>query len=195
MTRRTHLALYRATHVLYPRAFRDEYGEALGAVFEQQLDELGAPRCWLRTLRDLIVSIPSQQLESRMNRPSSSHLFVFFFALGTGAALMTAMIGTSMYAAVVALVAVASFGVAIALRRAAKPAITLERTSSWKKFLVGGGLMLGTLIIMMNLPANKDQDLSTIEWSVLMLSILISLSLIGAGAVLGALRLHRKRHP
>ncbi len=193
MNRRTHLALYRATHVFYPRAFREEYGEDLGAVFEAQLDELGAPRCWLRTVRDLLISIPAQRLETRMEKPGSSHAFVFSLALGIGSVLMTAVIGTSMYAVLFALVAVASFAVAFTSRRAAKPAIELETSSPWKKLLAGGGLMLGGLIVLINLPANKDQDLSPVEWSALMLSILISLSLIAYGAVLGALQVSRKR--
>ncbi len=194
MNRRTHLVLYRATHVLYPRVFREEYGEDLGAVFEEQLDELGAPRCWLRTVRDLLVSIPAQQLEARMKKPGSSHAFVFPLALGIGSVLMTAVIGTSMYAVLFAVVAVASFAVAIALRRVAKSAIELEKSSPWKTFLAGGSLMVGGLVILLNLPANKDVDLSPVEWSALMLSILISLSLISAGAVLGALQVNRKRH-
>ncbi len=193
MNRRTHVALYRATHVFYPRAFREEYGEDLGAVFEEQLDELGAPRCWLRTFRDLLVSIPAQQLEARMKKRGSSHAFVFFLALGIGSVMMTAVIGTSMFAVLLAIVAVASFAVAITSRRASKPAIALETSSPWKNFLASGGLMLVVIVALINLPPNRGQELSSVGWVAMMLSILISLSLIAYGAMLGALQVSRTR--
>ncbi len=193
MNRRTHVALYRTTHVFYPRAFREQYGEDLCAIFEEQLDELGARRSWLRTVRDLLVSIPAQRLESRMKKPASSHVFVFSLALGIGSVLMTAVIGTSMYAALFAFVAVASFAVAIASRRAAKPALALETSPPWKKFLASGGLMLVVIVVLINLPPNRGQELSPVGWVAMMLSILISLSLIAYGAVLGALQVSRTR--
>ncbi len=128
-----------------------------------------------------------------MKKPASSHLFVFSLALGVGAVLMTAVIGTAIPALIFLLIAAVSFGVAMTSRRAVKPAIALEQSSSWKKFLAGGGLMLGALIVLINLPANRDQDLSTIEWSMLMLAIFTSLSLIGAGVVLGVIGRNRTR--
>ncbi len=194
MSAAIHLALYQRMTVLYPKAFRDEYRADLSAVFAQQLEELGAPRCWIRTVRDLIVSIPAQHMEPRMKNPVSSYAFILCLALAISGTVMAVVIGASLYAIVFAIVAVASLGSAIALRRAAKPVVELERASSWKKFVVGGGLMLGALIVLMNLPANRDQDLSPVEWSGLMLSLLVSLSLIGAGVVLGAMNISRNRH-
>ncbi len=193
MNRRTHVALYRATHALYPRAFREEYGEDLGAVFETQLDELGAARCWLRTLRDLIVSIPTQQQESRMKKPSASGAFIVSLALGIGATLMAVVIGTSLFAVVFLLMALAALVAAFTTRRAAKPVVALERSGSWKKFLGAGSLLLALLIVLMNLPANRDQELSTVAWSLLMFAILLSLSLIAAGVVLRVTG--RRRNP
>jgi hypothetical protein len=181
--------------MFYPRAFRVEYGDDLTAVFERQLDELGARRSWLRALRDLAVSIPVQQLESRRTKPESLRVFVLSLALAFGATIMSAVIGVGVYAVVPLLIAGVSLGVAVTARGGLRPAVASEPSASWKKFLVGGSLLLGVLIGLMNIPANKDQDLSPAMWSLLMLTLLLSLTLIGAGVVLAAIRLrHNRRH-
>ena len=130
-----------------------------------------------------------------MKKPSPSGVFVACLGLASGATLTAVMFGTSLFAVVFLLIALGALLAAITTRRAAKSVVALEQWGSWKKFLGGGSLLLALLIVLMNLPANRDQDLSTVAWSLLMIAILLSLSLIGAGIVLGAISLNRKRHP
>ena len=70
----------------------------------------------------------------------------------------------------------------------------LERSSTWKKFLTIGAVLLTVIIVLINLPGTKDQELSGVGWSLMMVSFLASFTLIGAGIVLGAAQLLRGRN-
>lgn len=62
---RRHHSLYRALLTLYPRSFRQEYGEAMHQLFGDRLRELGA-RAWLETVPDLVRTVPTQRMEAVM---------------------------------------------------------------------------------------------------------------------------------
>lgn len=194
MSDRVHIALYRQFATCYPRGFRDEYGDDLATTFALQLAELGPARCWLRTGRDLMITIPTQHLELRMNRPSSSAVTGGCLALAVGATLAALVTGTSFYGLILVLLAIVALALAMASRRATRSALSLERSTSWKKFLATGSVLLLAIVVLLNLPANKDRELSEVAWSAMMVSLLFSLTLIGAGVVLGAGRLldHRR---
>jgi hypothetical protein len=194
MNDRAHIALYRRFSSCYPRTFRDEYGDDLATTFALQLTEHGATRCWLRTARDLMITIPTQHLEPRMKRPPSSAITATCLSLAVGATLAAVATGTSFYGLILLLFAVVAIALAVMSRRAAKPALTLEGSASWKKFLATGSILLLIMIVLLNLPATKDQELSEVAWSVMAVSMLFSLTLIGAGVVLGAGRLANNRH-
>jgi len=194
MSDRVHIALYRRFAWCYPRTFRHEYGDDLASTFALQLAEHGAIRCWLRTGRDLMITIPTQHLELRMNRPSSSAITGTCLALAIGATLAALVTGTSFYGLILALLALVALSLAVAFRRATKSALALETSGSWKKFLATGSVLLLVIVILLNLPANQNQELSEVAWTAMMVSLLFSLTLIGAGLVLGAGRLitHRR---
>lgn len=193
MSDRVHVALYHRFISCYPRSFREEYGDDLATTFALQLTEHGAMRCWLRTGRDLMITIPTQHLELRMNRPQSSAVTAICFALAIGAALAALVTGTSLYGSILALLAVAALVLAAIFRRANKSALALETTGSWKKFLATGSGLLLVIVVLLNLPANKNQELSEAAWTAMMVSLLLSLTLVGAGLVLGAGRLINRR--
>jgi hypothetical protein len=65
-----HVALYRHLIALYPHSFRDSYAADLVDLFAEQLRDLPPLRVWLRTVRDLAVTVPTQHLAAHMNRPS-----------------------------------------------------------------------------------------------------------------------------
>ncbi len=194
MSDRVHIALYRRFVCCYPHTFRDEYGEDLATTFALQLAEHGATRCWLRTGRDLMITIPTQYLELRMNRPSSSAVTGICLALAVGATLAALVTGTSFYSLILVLLAIAALVLAATFRRATKSALALETSGSWKKFLATGSILLLVIVILLNLPSNKNQELSEAAWTAMMVSLLFSLTLIGAGLVMGAGRLidHRR---
>lgn len=62
-----HGTLYRALLLLYPRSFRRAYGEPMAQVFADCVGERG-PRVWLRTLPDLVRTVPTQRIEAVMAR-------------------------------------------------------------------------------------------------------------------------------
>ena len=194
MNVRAHSALYRRFCSCYPKAFREEYGEDLVTTFAQQLAEQGAANCWLRTLRDLAITIPVQHLEPPMKRPTSSQVTVVCLALAVGGTMAAVVVGTSLYALILLGFAAAAITVAVMSRRAAKPALALEGSTSWKKFLGAGAVLLAIIIVLINLPGTKNQELSELAWSVMMISMLLSFALIGAGLILGAARLSNNRH-
>ena len=198
MNRHLHLALYRRLTTCYPRTFRLEYGEDLTATFELQLREHGPSRCWLRTLQDLVITVPIQHLESRMKHPTSSHITsshvtttcLALAIAGTLAAIVTG----SLYAVIFLLVTLLAAAIAVMTRKATKPVLALENSAKWKKFLAAGTALLAIIIVLLNVPPNNTQELSAWAWSLMAGSMLLSFTLIGAGVVLGVARLSTNRH-
>ncbi len=198
MNRHLHLALYRRLTTCYPRTFRVEYGEDLTATFELQLREHGPSRCWLRTLQDLIITVPIQHLESRMKHPTSFHVTssrvtVTCLTLAIAGALAAIVTG-SLYAVIFLLVALLAVAIAVMSRKATKPVLALENSAKWKKFLAAGTALLAIIIVLLNVPPNNTQELSAWAWSLMAGSMLLSFTLIGAGVVLGVARLSSNRH-
>ena len=194
-----HLALYRRLATCYPRTFRLEYGEDLTATFELQLREHGPSRCWLRTVQDLIITVPIQHLESRMKHPTSSHITsshitTTCLALAIAGTLAAIVTGTGLYAVILLLVAFLAVAIAAISRKATKPALALDTSAKWKKFMAADIALLAIIIVLLNVPPNNTQELSTWAWSLMMGSMLLSFTLIGAGVVLGVARLSNNRH-
>lgn len=191
-----HIRVYRRLVSCYPRRFTDEYAQDLAIVFALQLRELGPVRCWLRTLRDLGSTVPTQHLEVHMKRHmkqrAATTISTICLAFAIGSLVLALVLGTSMYALLMLIVCAAAVALAVLSRKAAKPALALEASRSWKKFLIAGGALLTAVIVAINLPANKNDELSELGWSVMMLVFLLSFSLIGAGVVLAATRFSRK---
>lgn len=189
-----HLALYRGLCRGYPRTFRDVYGEDLSATFALQLRELGAARCWLRTLRDLTVTVPSLHMEQHMHQPNPTHVIAGCLAVAVGGTMAALVTGTSVYGIAFLLVAAAALAAATMSRRASKSAIALARSSAWWKFLGAGAVLLAAIVVLINQPGAENQELSSAAWSLMMVSLLASFTLIGAGIVLGSARFLRRRH-
>ncbi len=196
MTTRVHVVAYRTLISAYPRAFRENYREDLVSTFTLQLDALGATRCWLRALTDLAVTVPAQHLEAQMKHPSTTRVSTASLALAIGTFIAAAVTGTSIYGLIFLTTGAIAVVIAVLSRKAARPAIKLEDSRSWKKYLASGSVLLVVLIAAINLPPNKGKELSAVAWSLMMLSLLASFTLIGAGIVIGATQLHQNRdHP
>lgn len=129
-----------------------------------------------------------------MKQPSPTQITAGCLALAVGGTLAAVVTGTSLYGLLFLLVAAAAVAMAAMSRSAAKPAIALERTSAWKKFLAAGAVLLAVIIVLINLPGTKNQELSEVAWSLMMVSFLASFTLIGAGIVLGAAQALRSRN-
>jgi hypothetical protein len=62
-----HQSVYRALLVLYPRSFRDRYGQPMAQLFGDRLRDVGT-RAWLRTIADLLRTVPVERIEATMDR-------------------------------------------------------------------------------------------------------------------------------
>lgn len=104
-SRSRHASLYRACVVLYPRAFRRDYGEAMVQLFADRVREVGG-RAWLVALPDLLRTVPIERIEAVMSRlgPGARVAALAFAVLG--AAIVSVGIGTG-FVPVVALAVVA----------------------------------------------------------------------------------------
>jgi hypothetical protein len=84
-----HQALYRALLRLYPRSFRDSYSEPMALLFGDCARDLGA-RIWLRTVPDLIRTVPIERIEATMARlsPGAQVVALAFVVLGAAVVAM-----------------------------------------------------------------------------------------------------------
>ena len=63
---------YRRLLVLYPRDFRDRYGDDLVQTLTDLSADLGPRRAWRRVTLDLVVTVPRYRMETLMNEEHSS---------------------------------------------------------------------------------------------------------------------------
>lgn len=175
---------YRAVHRLYPRAFRQEYGEDMVLLFADQLDEEPVWRVSGRALVDLVLTVPTRHLEAHMNRSSTPFVVVLFLSLalaGLAFTLVDGVLGMG--------IAVAGGGLAVLAWHRDRPAAAPSgATAKWWK-LLGGGLALLAAVI---LTTTATGELSEPAWLVAAVVFLASCTLIGTGAVLGLVRLTRR---
>lgn len=84
-----HHAVYRALLVLYPRSFRESYGEPMAQLFADRLRDIGG-RAWLETTPDLIRTFPPARMEAVMAR-LGPHARMAIPAVAAMAALVAAV--------------------------------------------------------------------------------------------------------
>jgi hypothetical protein len=192
----THVAAYRRLTALYPRRFRDEYRTDLVALFSQQLEDDGPGRVWLRTARDIAVTIPVQHLEAHVHRPSPNVVTAVSGVVSIAAALMAVIMGTAM-SLVLLLVAVASGATAIWSWKATRPLrATNDVDSAWWKFLAGGAALVIATFSGMAVPWPDAMDLGDNAYWLIVFSVMTGLALGAIGLVLGiGALIHRKYTP
>jgi hypothetical protein len=166
---------------LYPKQFRDEYGDDMVFVFEEMLRDLPAPRVWGRTLRDATSSIVTQRLETLMSKQSMVR------PLGFAAAAVAILIAISATGINNMAVFLFSVGVAAAACVAAliywqanrayvEPSDELHRY--WLRPLAAGAVLIGAV----NVGSGLDIEA---PWLLLFSSIILGIVLVAVGAVLG----------
>jgi len=167
---------------LYPREFREEYGEDMTQLLRHQLRDEGARRVWARTVLDVALTVPTLRLEAHMSRASSAPIV---YATATVACLVLAVVaGTSVGVSVVGLAGVLLFGTLafIAWRRSRSLGPSRHAAAHWWKYLGVGCVGLAAAIVGANL---ADGELSEGSWAVFFGGLLFSVGLIAAGLVLG----------
>lgn len=184
------IALYRRVSSLYPKAFRAEYGDDLVATFAEQLRDGAAGRVWLSTVRDLVVTVPTQHLEARMKRPNPRTVAMIATATTLAALILAVVAGTGPVVGVFLLAAVIALSVATLSWRAARSAdhSATAGQSRWRTLLIGGIALVAVVIVVINVPPYNDRELPEAGWALMMLSLLTGVALITVGATLGLSR-------
>ncbi len=180
-------AAYRRLSALYPKSFRAEYGEDLVAAFTAQLRDDGVTRAWLSTLRDLVVTVPTQHLEVRMNRPSSHTVAVIATSVTVAALVLAVVAGTGPVVGVFLAFAVAALVVATLAWKATRSTAPHRQApaSRWRTFLTIGVVLLVAVIVAINVPPYNNRDLPGFGWALMMLSLVSSVALITVGTTIG----------
>lgn len=142
-----HRALYRTLLLLYPRRFRRAYAEPMAQVFADCVRDRGA-RVWLRTVPDLLRTVPTQRIEAVMARVGHGVrpvvlVFVVFAAVVVGLGA-----GRGVF-----LVAVLALMVALATQRGALVSLTSGERAPLRHALVQAwwapvaGLLGGAMLL------------------------------------------------
>jgi hypothetical protein len=106
-----HLRVYRVALLLYPSAFRRSYREPMLQLFGDCVRDAG-PKVWLRTVPDLVRTIPSLQLEAVMSaRHSASRVVAIALVVAAGVVAALGFGGPAMFGVVgIAVLAVLGIG-------------------------------------------------------------------------------------
>ena len=179
--------LYRTLVRLYPRSFRDEYGDDLVALFQEQCRDENPLRVSLRAAVDLMVTVPTRHLEQPMGRRAANTSVLLYLALALGGVVAALLSGTNAVGGSIALlVAVAAAALALtSWRRSADT--TTDATAIWWKLIVAGGSLIASTAI--------GARLGIAAWHLGMAVFLGGVTLGVAGVLLGASRLLRRRSP
>lgn len=191
---RNHVAIYERLTGLYPAPFRDEYRSDLVALFDAQMQDESPIRVWLRALRDLAVTVPTLQLEVRMDRPSGNIVTTLFSIATAATALLAVVSGSASTALPFLFIAIATGAVAywsFSASRSARPPGAVSQ--SWWKFLLAGvGLAVATAIAV-KIPWPAAIDLGDLSYWLVVISGMMSITLAGSGIVLGIGNLIRRQ--
>jgi hypothetical protein len=192
----THIAAYRRLTALYPRRFRDEYRTDLVALFSHQLEDDGPGRVWLRTARDIAVTIPVQHLEAQVHRPSHNIVTAASSVVAIAAALLAITLGTAT-SLVLLLVALGSGAIATWSWKANRPLrVAGDVDSAWWKFLIGGVALVILTFSGMAVPWPDAIDLGDNAYWLIVISVMTGLALGTIGLLLGiGAVIHRKHTP
>jgi hypothetical protein len=174
---------YRALVRLYPRSFRDEYGDDLVALFKDQRVDEPALRVWRRAVLDLAVTVPTQHLEAHMHRSSQRTVTV----LAAGGAVIALAVGSVVGSVAVPALAVAvgAMWVSFASWRTNQ---VVDAPAWWKRVALGVALIAGVGITSA-IPWPDSVDLGgDLAWSLGAITVIAALAFISSGLLLGALR-------
>ena len=178
------VAAYRSLQRLYPRPFREAFGADMVLLFRDQLEDEPAWRVCGRAGLDLLITVPIRHVEVHMTRTRTPALVL----------LASLAIATVMFALVEGLlgIVVAAGGAALAMLiwRHERPAPSQRALAQrWWKLLGIGAALLATVIGV----TTATGELSEPAWALAALVFLVSVTLLGAGVVLGLVRLTDRR--
>lgn len=177
---------YSALLALYPRRFRDDYRSDMEQLFRQQCTDEPLWRVGCRAALDLILTVPTQHLEARMNSTPTPAVSLLFAALAIGGVLL-AVVGGEPASLIVGLCIAAIGGtLAVASWRRAAPVGPTLAARAWLMLLIGG-LALIALVI-------AGSGLGIDAWYAGLAMVLAGAISMIAGSVLGVVQAATRRH-
>jgi hypothetical protein len=178
------IAIHRVLQRLYPRRFRLEYGDDMTSLLRDQLADEPAWRVCGGALVDLAVTVPVRHLEVRMpaTRTPALVLVASFSAAFAVFAFVEGLLG----------LVVAALGAVLAMliwrrERPARPERALA--GRWWTLLAGGAVLLAIVIGT----TTALGELSEPVWAIAVIALLVAVTLLGTGVVLGFVRLADRR--
>lgn len=179
---------YRALVHLYPREFREEFGDDMVALFREQYRDEPALLVVVRSLVDLALTVPSQHVETRMHTNPTPVTTLMYLAV-TLAGLVLAVVGGTAPLALVtgALIAVAAGALAVLTWQRAAPFRTSTLTSHWWKFVVAGLVLIGAVIVASGLGVNA--------WFLGLAVVFIAIGSVVVGVALAVANLVARHRP
>ncbi|MGZ4711918.1 MAG: hypothetical protein ACXVJ7_15180 [Acidimicrobiia bacterium] len=179
-------SVYRGLVRLYPRSFREEYGEDLVALFAEQCRDEPPVRVYARAAVDLILTIPVRHLEVPMPRRAPTAMIVSCAALAVGGFIAAGSSGTNYVGGTIGLlVTVLATALGITTWRRNLFTAPVEGSGAWWKLLAAGATLIGGVII----GAQAEVE----AWYVGLTMVLGGMALILAGLMLGGYRLLQRR--
>jgi hypothetical protein len=173
---------------LYPREFRDDYSSDMVQLVRDQCADEPAWRVYGRAAIDLAITIPTQQLEARMNRPTNHFVPLVYTALATAGALLAIVGGTNVAMLIVgACIAVSCATMAVIAWRRAGPLTGTSTSGGWWKFVIAGPCIIAAVIIAAGLGVEA--------WFVGVVAVFFAFVLTGIGLLLGVARLVSRSSP
>jgi hypothetical protein len=139
---------YRVLVHLYPRQFRDEYGDDMVALFRDQCRDEPAWSVSLRSLLDLALTVPSRHVEARLHRNPTPVTTLGYLTVAFAGLVLAAVGGTAPLALVTgAVVAGGAGALAVLTWRRAAPFRGSNLASHWWRFVVAGPVLIGAVIV------------------------------------------------
>lgn len=179
------LRVYRAALHLYPREFRDEYSADMVQLVRDQCADDSPWQVGARSALDLAITVPTQHLETHMNRPSSHIVPLLYTALAAGGLLFAILGGTNTTIVLIGLcIAVVAGAIAAVTWRRSGPIGARISTDAWWKLV-----LVGPCIVMVILAAAR---FGVEAWEVMMFFLLVAFVSTGMGVLLGVTRLAQR---
>lgn len=192
----THASIYRRLTALYPRPFREEYRLDLLALFMVQLHDEPPIRVWIRALRDLAVTVPTQHLEVRMHRPSNNIVTAAFSAAAASAGLLALVVGSGSTMFLFLAIAISTGAVAFWSWSAGRPVRHPRAVSqSWWKVLLAGSVVAGATFVAVKIPWPEWIDIGDLSYWLVVVLGMTALALLGIGILLAIINLIGRRRP
>jgi hypothetical protein len=180
--------VYRTATHLYPRAFREEYGDALVALFEDQCRDEHPIRVTCRAAVDLFVTVPIRHLEVPMPRRAPIAMIILYAALAVGGFVAAGLSGTNYAGGTIGLlVTVVATALAITTWRRNLVTAPVEGSGAWWKLLVTGAVLIGSVIV--------GAQAGIQQWYLAITMVLAGLASVLAGLIFGVARLVRRPTP